>query len=156
MVASFDIKRITPAWWGAIAGAAVVGATLFPATRVIAGAIAGGAMLAVANHVTKPCCDGCKDGRAPCAGSGATATLREMMADEAPTQLATVQPQIAPSSQPCYGCGGLDVPQSQPQATAPAPAPTVHEAPATLYQREPRLDVTSVYDPGGLLGGGLR
>lgn len=157
MASSFDLKRITPEWWGAIAGAVAASVMLFPGSRVIAGLIGGGAMLAVARHVTKPCCDGCKDGSAPCAGS--VTTTRETTAAAPTTQLATVQPQSAPtttSSQPCYGCGGLDAPQPQSTAAIATMQAPVAEAPTVLYQREPRLDVTSVYDPGRLLGGGLR
>lgn len=62
------VKKLTPGWWGAIAGAAAAGATLVPSSRVLAGAAGGVAMLLVALHLT-PCCDGCAAGQ----GCGASA-----------------------------------------------------------------------------------
>lgn len=61
------VKRITPGWWGAIAGVAGGAAALFPGRRVLAGAIAGAALFGLALHMT-PCCDGCAGGQG-CGGA---------------------------------------------------------------------------------------
>lgn len=58
-----ELKKLSPGWWGAIAAAIGAGATLFPESRVVAGVVAGAAMLVVARKVSAPCC-------AECAGGG--------------------------------------------------------------------------------------
>jgi hypothetical protein len=71
----FDIDHLRAlpiGWWGAIAGAAVAGATLFPSARVLAGAAAAAGMLTLAVKLT-PCCDGCAAGKG-CGGSPTTET----------------------------------------------------------------------------------
>jgi hypothetical protein len=62
MIDSEHVKRISPEFWGAIAGAVAAGAILFPSSRVIGGAIGGAAMFVVALKLT-PCCDGCAKGQ---------------------------------------------------------------------------------------------
>jgi hypothetical protein len=57
-----NVKRISPGFWGAIAGAAAAGATVFSTNRVLGGLVAGGAMFLVALKLT-PCCDGCAQGQ---------------------------------------------------------------------------------------------
>lgn len=55
-------RALPPGWWGAIAGAAAAGATIFPAARVRAGVVTGVAALAVALWQTRPrgaCCASC-------------------------------------------------------------------------------------------------
>jgi hypothetical protein len=51
------VYRLSPAWLGAVAAGAVAGATVVPDRRVLAGAIGGGAVLALAlsraNAVTR-------------------------------------------------------------------------------------------------------
>jgi hypothetical protein len=42
------LYRLSPAWLGAVAAGAVAGATVLPARRVLAGAVGGGAVLALA------------------------------------------------------------------------------------------------------------
>lgn len=55
------VYRLSPAWLGAVAGGAVAGATVVPTRRVLAGAIGGGAVLALAlwraGEQTRPVAD---------------------------------------------------------------------------------------------------
>lgn len=55
------ITNVSPGWWSAIAGAAAAGAMLMPGRRILAGAVLGGAMLALAVHKVAPC--GCTDSK---------------------------------------------------------------------------------------------
>jgi len=69
------LRALPIGWWGAVAGAAVAGATLFPETRVLAGGAAAAAMLLLALKLT-PCCAGCAAG-AGCGSSPTTGTRGE-------------------------------------------------------------------------------
>jgi hypothetical protein len=60
------ITNVSPAWWGAVAGAATAGAVLFPEHRLLGGALVGGAMLVIALYKT-PCCAGCGAASSPTA-----------------------------------------------------------------------------------------
>jgi hypothetical protein len=98
------LKRMSPAWYGAAAGAAVAGATLFPDARLFSGLFGAGAVLALGLYVT-PCCDSCADAAA------ATDTSHASSQDA---------PAPAASSAPCQGCGqGADAPAPPAMLTAP-------------------------------------
>jgi len=66
------VESISGPWWGVIAGAAVIGAILFPDARGTAAAVAGGVAFVVAMHQA-PCCDSCAKG-ATCAGASSPAS----------------------------------------------------------------------------------
>lgn len=55
------LKSVSPAWWGAIAGAVVAGATILPDARIVGGIGAGIAMFVLARKMSAPCCAGCAD-----------------------------------------------------------------------------------------------
>lgn len=59
-----DVQELSPAWWTAIGGAAVAGAVLVPTHRVVAGLVAGAALvaLALARMPRKACCAACAGG----------------------------------------------------------------------------------------------
>lgn len=125
---TFDIKRITPGWWGAIAGAVAAGASLFPNGRLIGGAAAGAAMFLLAKKMT-PCCDGCA------AGQGCGDDVQS--ADAPPTFMtAPTAGSTSSSGAPCLTCDG-----AKPTATAPelGPMPTdgVADAPVVDTTFEP-------------------
>jgi hypothetical protein len=102
------LKRMSPAWYGAAAGAAVAGATLFPDARLFSGLLGAGAVLALGLYVT-PCCDSCADAAAD--------------ASHATPQDAAPAP--AASSAPCQGCGqGADAPAPPAMLTAPTTSST--------------------------------
>lgn len=60
------LKKLSPPWWGAIAGAVAAGATLAPNHRILGGALGGLAMFYIAKKLTGPCC-------AECAGASSSA-----------------------------------------------------------------------------------
>jgi hypothetical protein len=81
-MSAFDldkVKRISPGWWGAVAGAAAAGAALVPSSRLLAGALAAGAVFALALRNT-PCCEGCAAG-AGCAPTDTTSPPRATPTD---------------------------------------------------------------------------
>lgn len=66
------VKKLSPGWLAAIAGAAAAGATIVPGHRILAALGFGGAMFVVALKLT-PCCDGCAQG-AGCGGTTETSS----------------------------------------------------------------------------------
>lgn len=73
--------KISPMWWGAIASAVAAGAFLVPGKKIVAGAVAGGAMLVLAYYNT-PCCSLCADATA--AANAGVATVPTNTAQPAP------------------------------------------------------------------------
>lgn len=80
-----NVKRISPGFWGAIAGAAAAGATIWSGNRVLGGLLAGGAMFLVALKLT-PCCDGCAQGKG-CGGTSEPAPAPEAVAEPSTREL---------------------------------------------------------------------
>jgi len=68
-----ELKRLPPAWWGAIAGAVAAGATLFPNHRVFGGLGAGALVYFLARKATQPCCADCAN--KPQAASSSSAAI---------------------------------------------------------------------------------
>jgi hypothetical protein len=93
------VKRISPGWWGAIAGVAAAGAALVPSARILAGLLGGGAMFALALHQT-PCCDGCAQG----AGCGGPQTVDPGRVTQ-PTDTAASSPFEAAGNTPAIAEG---------------------------------------------------
>lgn len=58
------VQKVPAMWWGAVAGAAAAGATIFPDARVIAALALGGGMLALAVKLAVPCCSDCAEAAA--------------------------------------------------------------------------------------------
>lgn len=69
-------RHLSPAWLGAIAGAAAAAATVVPDNRLLGAALAGGAVWLLAidrmdaqlDHAAEPCCAGCAAGEG-CSGA---------------------------------------------------------------------------------------
>jgi hypothetical protein len=86
-----SLRKLPPAWWGAIAGAAVAGATLFPSARLLGGLGAAGLVLYVAHKATAPCCADC---------AGVEASQQSQMAPQ-------MMQGGMPASEGCVGCDQL-------------------------------------------------
>lgn len=69
------IKKLSPEFLGAIAGAAAAGAVIFPEHRIIGALGLGGVMLFIALKMT-PCCDGCADGKG-CGGDAPSSSASQ-------------------------------------------------------------------------------
>lgn len=92
---------LSPAWWGAIAGAIAAGATLFPESRIIGGIGGGIAMLFVAKKISAPCCADC---------AGASTDTEQPKAVEPTVSLPALADFAASSpATSCASCGGLDM-----------------------------------------------
>lgn len=72
------LKKLSPAWWGAIAGAVAAGASLFPDSRLVGGVAAGAAMFYVAKKVSAPCCAACAGEPVELAQASATSEARTL------------------------------------------------------------------------------
>jgi hypothetical protein len=103
-----ELKKLSPAWWGAIAAAIGAGATLFPESRLVAGAVAGAAMFVVARKMS-PCC-------AECAGSGGGGIQQQQTQQQPQAERSSFNvsdwlskgTSASSSSGECVGCqGGL-------------------------------------------------
>lgn len=118
MTLSLDtLRNVSPSWWGAVAGAAVAGAALVPSARLLAGAIGGGALLALAIKFSGPCCAECAESQQQ-AQQAATAqpqtfTRGAFTAQDAWAAATTQTPGE------CSTCGGLDAPPPPAPPTAP-------------------------------------
>jgi len=60
------LTALSPTWLGAVAAAAAAGATLVPSRRILAGALTGGAVLALGLYRARP--EGCADCAAAASG----------------------------------------------------------------------------------------
>ena len=103
----FDADRllkISPNWWGAIASVAAAGAILVPTRRIVADAVAGLALLALAYYKT-PCCAGCAAG-AGCGSGASSGAGSPMPLPPVPVMDPAVSKMLAGQALPSYSAGG--------------------------------------------------
>jgi hypothetical protein len=92
-----DLKKLSPAWWGAVAGAVAAGASLAPNARILGGAAGGAAMLLLAHKMSSPCCAEC---------AGAAASSGAASSESAPTSLlSSNMPAMAKGCTDCASSG---------------------------------------------------
>jgi hypothetical protein len=94
------LKKISPQWWGAIAGATAAGATVLDSNRLLGGLVAGGAMLAFAVKQSAPCCAECAQ-----SSSGVAQSSLSENRTVTPARMLTASGSMCATD---AGCGGLD------------------------------------------------
>jgi hypothetical protein len=136
------LKRMSPGWFGAAAGVAVAGAALFQGSRLLAGLLGGGAVLALGIYVT-PCCDGCAQGQG-CGGSATTSSTSSGAGS--PVAQDTAAAIASASLGGCTGCGQA---ASSPAATTALTAPTM--APSSTALATAHAAKADLFDGGAFL-----
>jgi hypothetical protein len=66
------LRALSPGWWGAVAGAAAAGATIYPGRRLIAAAVGAVGVLAIAIWRDPGACATCADSPGPTAADPVT------------------------------------------------------------------------------------
>ena len=142
------LKNLFSGWWAAAAGGAVAGATLFPESRVAAGALGGAAVLAFALWRSAPCCEGCAAGQ----GCGGTAEAPDPHVDP-PSKPGTVYqspPIFIDDRSGSAGTIGQSVPPlaSKPGQTGTQSPPIFVPQTWDTYLEGSRLDIAATKSAG--------